>query len=146
NLMVVGIGFASALFLWAFIYRTRFGVVLRATSQDMRRAAALGINVNLVYVEAFTIGCFMAGLGGAIIVPSQSAVLGMGVDALVLAFIVVVVGGLGSLEGAFAGALIVGVVREIGISVFPELELAILYLIAAIVLLIRPAGLFGRAT
>jgi branched-chain amino acid transport system permease protein len=146
NLLVIGIGFAAALFLWAFIYRTRFGVVLRATSQDMRRAAALGINVNLVYVEAFTIGCFMAGLGGAIIVPSQSAVLGMGVDALVLAFIVVVVGGLGSLEGAFAGALIVGVVREIGISVFPELELAILYLIAAIVLLIRPAGLFGRAT
>lgn len=146
NLIVIGIGFAAALFLWAFIYRTRFGVVLRATSQDMRRAAALGINVNLVYVEAFTIGCFMAGLGGAIIVPSQSAVLGMGVDALVLAFIVVVVGGLGSLEGAFAGALIVGVVREIGISVFPELELAILYLIAAIVLLIRPAGLFGRAT
>ena len=146
NLIVIGNGFAAALFLWAFIYRTRFGVVLRATSQDMRRAAALGINVNLVYVEAFTIGCFMAGLGGAIIVPSQSAVLGMWVDALVLAFIVVVVGGLGSLEGAFAGALIVGVVREIGISVFPELELAILYLIAAIVLLIRPAGLFGRAT
>jgi branched-chain amino acid transport system permease protein len=70
----------------------------------------------------------------------------MGVDALVLAFIVVVVGGLGSLEGAFAGALIVGVVREIGISFFPELELAILYLIAAIVLLLRPAGLFGKTT
>src|SRR5881392_4149520 len=108
----------------------------------MRRASALGVNVNLVYVEAFTIGCFMAGLGGAIIVPSQSAVLGMGVDALVLSFIVVVVGGLGSLEGA----LIVGIIREIGISIFPEIELAVLYLIAAIVLLVRPAGLFGRAT
>ena len=146
NLMVIVVGALAALFLWAFIYRTRFGVVLRATSQDMRRASALGVNVNLVYVEAFTIGCFMAGLGGAIIVPSQSAVLGMGVDALVLSFIVVVIGGLGSLEGALVGALIVGVIREIGISVFPELELAILYLIAAGVLLIRPAGLFGRAT
>src|SRR5207247_853640 len=91
-----------------------------------------------------TLGCFMAGLGGAIIVPGQSAVLGMGIDAVVLAFIVVVVGGLGSLEGALVGALIVGVVREAGITWFPEIELAVLYLIAAIVLLIRPAGLFGR--
>jgi branched-chain amino acid transport system permease protein len=110
----------------------------------MRRASALGVNVNRVFVQAFTIGCFMAGLGGAIIVPSQSAVLGMGVDALVLSFIVVVIGGLGSLEGALVGALIVGVFREIGINWFPELELAVLYLIAAAVLLVRPAGLFGR--
>lgn len=145
NLLVIGIGALAALFLWAFVYRTRFGVVLRATSQDMRRASALGVNVNLVYVEAFTIGCFMAGLGGAIIVPSQSAVLGMGVDALVLSFIVVVIGGLGSLEGALVGALIVGFIREIGISVFPEIELAVLYLMAAIVLLVRPAGILGRA-
>jgi branched-chain amino acid transport system permease protein len=146
NLLVIAIGVFAALFLWAFIYRTKFGVVLRATSQDMRRASALGVNVNLVYIQAFTIGCFMAGLAGAIIVPSQSAVLGMGVDALVLSFIVVVIGGLGSLEGALAGALIVGIVREIGISVFPEIELAVLYLIAAVVLLVRPAGLFGRPT
>jgi branched-chain amino acid transport system permease protein len=144
NLAVIAVGGAAAAFLWAFIYRTRFGVVLRATSQNMRMASALGVNVNRVYVEAFTIGCFMAGLGGAIIVPSQSAVLGMGVDALVLAFIVVVIGGLGSLEGALVGALIVGVVREAGIAFFPEIELAVLYLIAAIVLLVRPAGLFGR--
>ena len=144
NLLVIAVGGLAALFLWAFIYRTKFGVVLRATSQDMRRAAALGVNVNLVYVEAFTIGCFMAGLAGAIIVPSQSAVLGMGVDALVLSFIVVVTGGLGSLEGALVGALIVGTVREIGISMFPEIELAVLYMIAAIVLMVRPAGLFGK--
>jgi len=145
NLMVIAIGGLAALFLWAFIYRTKFGVVLRATSQDMRRASALGVNVNLVYVQAFTIGCFMAGLAGSIIVPGQSAVLGMGVDALVLSFIVVVIGGLGSLEGALVGALIVGIIREIGISVFPEIELAVLYLIAAGVLFVRPAGLFGRA-
>jgi branched-chain amino acid transport system permease protein len=141
----IGVGGLAAVFLWAFIYRTRFGVVLRATSQDMRMASALGVNVNRVYVQAFTLGCLMAGLGGAIIVPSQSAVLGMGVDALILSFIVVVVGGLGSLEGALLGALIVGVVREAGIAWFPEIELAVLYLIAAVVLLIRPAGLFGRA-
>jgi branched-chain amino acid transport system permease protein len=145
NLLVIAIGLIAAVFLWAFVYRTRFGVVLRATSQNMRMASALGVNVNRVYIQAFTIGCFMAGLGGAIIVPSQSAVLGMGVDALVLAFIVVVIGGLGSLEGALVGALIVAVVREAGIALFPEIELAVLYLIAAMVLLARPAGLFGRA-
>ncbi len=144
NFLVIGVGIVAAVFLWAFIYKTRFGVVLRATSQNMRMASALGVNVNRVYVQAFTLGCFMAGLGGAIIVPGQSAVLGMGVDALVLAFIVVVIGGLGSLEGALVGALIVGVVREAGIAWFPEIELAVLYLAAAIVLLVRPAGLFGR--
>jgi len=145
NLLVIVVGAAAAVFLWAFIYRTKFGIVLRATSQDMRMAAALGVNVNRTYVQAFTIGCFMAGLGGAIIVPSQSAVLGMGVDALVLSFIVVVIGRLGSLEGALVGALIVGFVREGGITYFPEVELAVLYLMAAAVLLVRPAGLFGRA-
>jgi branched-chain amino acid transport system permease protein len=85
----------------------------------------------------------MAGLGGAIVVPGQTAVLGMGLDALILAFVVVVVGGLGSLQGALIGALIVGFVRTIGIMYFPEIELAVLYLIAAIVLLVRPTGLFG---
>jgi branched-chain amino acid transport system permease protein len=145
NVVIIGVGIVAAVFLWAFIYRTRFGVLLRATSQDKRMASALGVNVNRVYILAFTLGCFMAGLGGAIVVPSQSAVLGMGVDALVLAFIVVVIGGLGSLEGALVGALIVGVVREFFIAYFPEVELAALYLIAAFVLLVRPAGLFGRA-
>src|SRR2546427_8599654 len=71
NFLVIGVGALAAVFLWAFIYRTRFGVVLRATSQDMRMSAALGVNVNRVYVQAFTLGCFMAGLGGAIIVRSE---------------------------------------------------------------------------
>jgi branched-chain amino acid transport system permease protein len=145
NLVVVGIGALAAIGLWAGIYRTKFGVMLRATSQDRRMASALGINVGLVYASAFAIGCFMAGLGGAIIVPSQAAVLGMGVDALILAFVVVVIGGLGSLQGALIGALIVSFVRTAGIQFFPEIELAVLYLIAAIVLLIKPTGLFGRA-
>ena len=106
-------------------------------------AAALGLDVGRVYVLAFAIGCFMAGLGGAIVVPSQAAVLGMGIDALILAFVVVVIGGLGSLKGALVGALIVAFVRTIGVQFFPEGELAILYLIAGFVLLVRPTGLFG---
>jgi branched-chain amino acid transport system permease protein len=144
NLVVIGIGVAAAVFLWAFIYRTKFGVMLRATSQDRRMAAALGLDVRRVYVQAFALGCFMAGLGGAIVVPSQAAVLGMGVESLVLAFVVVVIGGLGSLEGALIGALLVSFVRTAGIQFFPEVELAVLYLIAAAVLLIRPTGLFAR--
>lgn len=145
NLIVIGIGIIAAIGLWWFIYRTRFGVILRATSQDRRMASALGLNVGRVYVQAFALGCFMAGLGGAVVVPAQAAVLGMGVDALILAFVVIVIGGLGSLEGALVGALIVSFVRTAGIQFFPEIELAVLYLIAAAVLLIRPTGLFGRA-
>jgi branched-chain amino acid transport system permease protein len=145
NLFVIAIGLIAALGLWWIIYRTKFGIILRATSQDRRMAAALGINVSRVYVQAFAIGCFMAGLGGAVVVPAQAAVLGMGVEALILAFVVVVIGGLGSLEGALVGALIVSLVRTAGIQFFPEIELAVLYLIATAVLLIRPTGLFGRA-
>ena len=145
NLLVIGIGSVAAVILWATIYHTKFGVMLRATSQDRRMASALGLNVGLVYVVAFGIGCFMAGLGGAIVVPTQAAVLGMGVDALVIAFVVVVIGGLGSLKGALVGAVVVSFVRTAGIQFFPELELAVLYLIAALVLLVRPTGLFGTA-
>ena len=145
NLMVIVIGVIAAIGLWAFIYRTKFGVILRATSQNRRMASALGLNVKQVYVLAFAMGCFMAGLGGAIVVPSQAAQLGIGVDALILAFVVVVIGGLGSLEGALVGALLVSFVRTAGIQFFPEIELAVLYLIAAVVLLIRPTGLFGKA-
>ena len=143
NLVIIAVGGVAAVALWAFVYRTKFGVLLRATSQDMRMAAALGVNVKRVYVQAFTLGCTMAGLGGAIIVPGQAAVLGMGTDALILAFVVVVIGGLGSLSGALIGALIVGAVRTVGIMFFPEIELALLYLIATMVLLVRPTGLFG---
>jgi branched-chain amino acid transport system permease protein len=144
NFLVIAVGFLAAALMWGFVYKTRFGVILRATSQDMRMASALGVNVKRVYVQSFTLGCFMAGLGGAIISPISGAVLGMGVDALILAFVVVVIGGLGSLEGALVGSLIVGFLRTLGITYFAEIELAVLYLIAAAVLLVRPAGLFGR--
>jgi branched-chain amino acid transport system permease protein len=145
NIFVILVGGLAAAALWAFIYRSRFGVMLRATSQDMRMAAALGINVKRVYVQSFTIGCFMAGLGGAVVMPISGAVLGMGIEALILAFVVVVIGGLGSLEGALVGAVIVGAMRTLGITYFAEIELAVLYLIAVVVLFVRPAGLFGRA-
>ena len=144
NFLVIAVGALAALGLWALVYRSKFGVMLRATSQDRRMASALGLNIRRVYVQAFGIGCFMAGLGGAIVVPSQAAVLGMGIDNLILAFVVVVIGGLGSLKGAFIGALVVSFVRTFMIQFYPEIELAVLYLIAAGVLLVRPTGLFGK--
>jgi branched-chain amino acid transport system permease protein len=144
NMLMIGVGVVAAAALWAFVYRSKFGVLLRATAQDRRMAAALGIDVGRIYILAFGLGCFMAGLAGAIVVPTQAAVLGMGVEVLVISFVVVVIGGLGSLEGALVGALVVSALRTITIQFWEEIELAALYLIAAVVLLIRPTGLFGR--
>src|SRR5438132_765046 len=124
NIVMIGVGGVAALGLWAFVYRTRFGVLLRATAQDRRMAAALGIDIGRIYLLAFGIGCLMAGLGGAIVVPTQAAVLGMGVEVLVISFVVVVIGGLGSLEGALVGALIVSALRTITIQFWEEFELA----------------------
>jgi branched-chain amino acid transport system permease protein len=145
NFVVIAVGIATAVALWAFIHRSRFGVILRATSQNMKMASALGINVGRVYVLAFGIGSFLAGLGGAIIVPTQTAVVGMGLDALIIAFVVVAIGGIGSQLGALLGALLVAFVRTAGVHFLPEVELAVLFLIAAGVLLWRPTGLFGKA-
>lgn len=145
NFVVIGTGVATAFSLWAFMYRSRFGVLLRATSQDMRMASAIGINVGKIYILAFGIGSFLAGLGGAIIVPTQTAVVGMGLEALIIAFVVVAVGGIGSQLGALIGALLVALVRTAGVHFMPEIELAVLFLIAAGVLLWRPTGLLGSA-
>ena len=143
-LFVISVGIVASLLLWVFLYRTNVGLILRATSQDMKMASGLGLDVRRVFNMAFAGGCFMVGLAGAVIVPYQSATLGMGMDALILAFVVVVIGGLGSMKGAFIGALIVGVVKVLGIQYFPEIELAVLYIIAALVLFIRPTGIFGE--
>src|SRR5438094_858209 len=124
NLLMIGVGAVAALALWAFVYRTKFGVLLRATAQDRRMAAALGIDVGRIYVLAFGLGCFMAGLGGAIVVPSQAAVLGMGVEVLVIAFGV----------GAYAVALMM---RYLGVS---SMEF---FLLGGIVCSAALAALFG---
>lgn len=145
NFLVIAVSIVTAIGLWASIHRTRFGVMLRATSQNRKMASALGINVGRVYTVAFGIGSFLAGLGGAIIVPTQTAALGMGLDALIIAFVVVAIGGIGSQLGALVGALIVAFVRTAGVHFFPEVELAVLFLMAACVLLWRPTGLLVRS-
>jgi branched-chain amino acid transport system permease protein len=104
---------------------------------------ALGVNLAWLYVRVFTLGTALGTLGGALVIPATAAMSEMGIELIVEAFAVVVIGGLGSMRGALAGALVVGVLRAIAIAVYPELEMLLIYLIVIAVLVVRPRGLFG---
>jgi len=144
NLVIILAGFITALTLWIYITKTKTGVVMRAVASDYEMALALGVNIRKVYMQTFIIASAIAGFAGAIIVPTSAAVLGMSIEILILAFVVIVIGGLGSIKGAFLGSLLVGLTRVIGVTYFPKIELVILYAVAAIILIIRPRGLFGK--
>ena len=137
--VLVGIGLRFG------IYGTRFGKLLTAVIHDREVSAAMGINVNRVYLVTFTLGTMLAAIGGALTAPTVSVVPGMGVEVIVLAFAVVVIGGLGSMQGAMLGALIVGLVRSAAVHFFPQVELFSIYLVMALVLAVRPRGLFVAA-
>ncbi len=107
-------------------------------------AEAMGVNVRRVYAIVFTIGTLLGTLGGALIVPTAAASLEMGVEVVIEAFAVVVIGGLGSMPGALVGSLLVGLIRAVSLVVYPEFEILAIYLIVIGVLLLRPAGLFGK--
>jgi branched-subunit amino acid ABC-type transport system permease component len=143
NLFIIIVALIIALLLWILIYKTNFGRILRAVSMDREMASSLGANPTRYYLGAFVIGAALAGFAGSLMVPFTSVFPGVGSEVLAESFIVIVIGGLGSLKGAFVGALLIGLLRSIGISLFPELELALLFLLAVIVLIIRPQGLFG---
>jgi branched-chain amino acid transport system permease protein len=130
--------------VWLIMSRTRLGIMLRAISMDREMAQAMGIRIGRLNTLAFGIGAALAGLAGALLVPTTPALLGIGMDPLILAFIVVVLGGLGSLKGALIGSFIVGETRSLGIVFFPEIELPLLFLIAVIILVYKPEGLFGE--
>jgi len=136
--VVVGIS------IWLFMVKTKIGVMLRAISLDREMATAMGLKIDKLGTFAFVLGAALAGFAGALVVPTTPALLGFGMEPLILAFIVVVIGGLGSLKGALVGSLVVGQTRSIGIALFPEIELAVLFLIATVILVVRPQGLFGR--
>ncbi len=108
-------------------------------------AEALGVNVRGVYASVFTLGTVLGTIGGALVVPTSAASLDMAIEFVVEAFAVVVIGGLGSMAGALAGALVVGLIRGFSILVYPEFETLAIYFIVIGVLLLRPSGLFGRA-
>jgi branched-chain amino acid transport system permease protein len=126
--------------------RTRFGRIVRATAENRAMAEALGVDMGRVSRRVFTLGLVLGTVGGALVIPAGAAVNEMGIELIVEAFAVVVIGGLGSMRGAFVGALIVGVLKAVAIAVYPEAEMLAIYVIVIAVLLWRPAGLFARAT
>jgi len=143
-LFVMLIAIVAGLGIWLIMSKTRIGIMLRAISMDREMSMGMGIRISRLNTLAFGLGAALAGLAGALIVPTTPALLGIGMEPLIMAFIVVVLGGLGSLKGALIGSLIVGETRSIGIVFFPEIELPLLFLIAVIILVFKPEGLFGR--
>lgn len=144
NLLVIAAAIMIAAGLGTFLRKTNYGRVLRATAENRAMAEALGVDVSRVYAAVFTAGTVLGTVAGALVVPTAAASLDMAVEFVVEAFAVVVIGGLGSMPGALAGALIVGLIHAFAIVVYPELDLLATYLIVIGVLLLRPAGLFGK--
>jgi branched-chain amino acid transport system permease protein len=144
NLLVIAAAILVAAGLGLFLQKTNYGRVLRATAENRAMSEALGVNVSRVYAAVFTGGTMLGTVAGALVVPTAAASLDMAVEFVVEAFAVVVIGGLGSMPGALAGAVIVGLIHAYAIYAFPELELLATYLIVIGVLLWRPAGLFGK--
>ncbi|MEI9806105.1 MAG: branched-chain amino acid ABC transporter permease [Pseudolabrys sp.] len=134
----------AALAYWALKF-TRYGRLLTTVIFDRETAAAFGINVTMVYTVTFVIGAMLGALGGAVMAPKIAVTLGIGVEVIVMAFAVVAIGGMGSIEGALIGALIVGICRAAAVHLVPQVELFVIYGVMALVLVVRPYGLFVRA-
>lgn len=160
RLVLIGVGMLVALGLWWLTSRTRIGIQIRAGENDREMIAALGIDISKLYTLVFAIGAALAGLAGALVGAIQSVQVGMGEPVLILAFVVIVIGGIGSIRGAFIGALLVGLTDTLGGIFLPELfklfmdagaatqtgsALASMsvYILMSIVLIWRPSGLFG---
>jgi branched-chain amino acid transport system permease protein len=142
-LLVLLATFLAVLTYWA-LKHTRYGRLLTVVIYDRETAAAFGINVTVVFTVTFVIGAILGTIGGAVMAPKISVTLGIGVEVIVLAFAVVATGGMGSVEGALVGALIVGLARAAAVHLFPQLELFAIYAVMALVLVFRPYGLFTR--
>jgi branched-chain amino acid transport system permease protein len=126
------------------LHHTRYGRLLTVVIFDREVAAAFGINVRVVYTVTFVVGAMLGALGGAVMAPKIAVTLGIGVEVIVLAFAVVIIGGPGSIEGALIGALIVGLCRAAAVHLVPQIELFVIYAVMALVLVFRPYGLFMR--
>jgi branched-chain amino acid transport system permease protein len=144
RLMLAVIGPVIFIGLFLLIERTRWGRLTRAATQDMEMLSALGINVPVIYVTIFLIGAALAGVGGALAAPINSPTPGMDATIIVECFVIVIIGGLGSLWGTFVGALIYGFVFNFGSVIVPNWQDVFAFLLLMVVLLIRPWGLFGK--
>jgi branched-chain amino acid transport system permease protein len=144
RLFVVALSLVVAVAVWLFLRKTRAGLVIRAVAQNSEMADCLGANVARVRTLVFGAACALAGLGGVAAAPMTTAYLGMGISVIVDAFVVVVIGGLGSIGGSIAGSLIVGAAQTWGAFYLPETAMVIMYAVMGAILIFRPWGLFGE--
>jgi branched-chain amino acid transport system permease protein len=144
DLALIGFGLVAALGLWWLFHRTRWGVLIRAATQDREMVAALGVDQRRLFTSVFVLGSALAGLGGALQVPRQALTNVMDTTIITEAFVVVVIGGMGSLPGALLAAVVIGVVDALGVLWLPQFSLVMTFLVMAIVLIVRPWGLLGR--
>lgn len=141
NLFLLVMGPLVAILLWLFVNKTKIGRISRAAAVDREMVGVLGINVSWVFAIAFVIGCFLAGLGGALVAPTVGITLGMDHTLIIEAFLIVTIGGLGNMWGALLGSLIFGVTQAFGVLMWPQFAIVFPYLAVVIVLLLRPTGL-----
>ena len=144
RLFLAGAGVVVAIAIWQFLERTRLGLLIRATSQNAEMVHALGTDVRLVRSAVFGIGCGLAGLGGVLAAPLVTASIGMAAEMIIDAFVIVIIGGMGSFPGSLLGAVLVAFVQVFGEYYLPDLALAFMYLVMLLVLVVRPGGLLGK--
>ena len=144
DLALIAISPAVLGLLWLLFHRTRWGILVRAATQDREMVAALGRNQAWLFTSVFFVGAFLAGLGGAIQLPKGGADLLIDLNVIAAAFVVVVVGGMGSITGAFLAAILIGELQAFAVLIYPESTLVIMFLAMAVVLVLRPWGLLGR--
>ncbi len=144
HLLLIGLGLVVLALLWLLFHRTRWGTLVRAATEDREMTGALGVNQRRLFTSVVFLGSVLAGLGGALQIPKEAVNLQMDINIIVEAFVVVVVGGMGSIAGAFLAALLVGEISAFGILIFPQLTLVLPFLVMALVLVVRPYGLLGK--
>ncbi|MFH1123922.1 MAG: branched-chain amino acid ABC transporter permease [Pseudomonadota bacterium] len=141
NFFLLIVGPLVAVGLWLFTNKTRLGKIARAAAVDREMVGAVGINVSWVFAFAFVLGCFLAGLGGALVAPTVSITLGMDHNLIIEAFLIVTIGGLGNMWGAMVGSLIFGLTQAFGVLFWPQFAIVFPYTAVVIVLIWRPRGL-----
>jgi len=145
ELFLIAVGPVVLGLIWLLFHRTRWGVLIRAATQDREMVSALGVNQRLLFTSVFAFGAALAGLGGALQLPREAINLHMDLSMIAEAFVVVVVGGLGSVTGAYLAAVLIGVLHAFGILILPKITLVLVFLVMAAVLIVRPHGLLGKA-
>jgi branched-chain amino acid transport system permease protein len=144
DLAMIAFGPLVALGLWLVFYRTRWGVLIRAATQDREMVAALGVDQSRLFTGVFVLGSFLAGLAGALQVPRVALTTVMDTTVIVEAFVIVVIGGMGSVWGALLASLLIGVLTAFGILILPRISIVLIFVVMALVLILRPWGLLGR--